>query len=244
MTAGLTATASLNLTNLHIPDELENQLRRADLFTRGIVTCCQNLLLEQTINKEQTGIFISTAYGPMQCNLDVLDFLVEEEPVSPTLFSHSVFNGASGYLARIFGIHGPALTQTSYSFPFFTILGQAQFELEQGNLKQAVVIQAETYSALLEDAKQVNSSPWPTGVAAWLLSSKGPELLHIKVNETPCPPQARLQYTVKSSTGKTHKHPLSMAMELSQMFTAGVLPEKYSLQSAFGNVEIQWGKSL
>ena len=243
MIARLSAVATLNFTDFHIPDELENQLRRADLFTKGIIACCHNLLIEQPINGKQTGLFISTAYGPMQCNLDVLDFLVKKEPVSPTLFSHSVFNSASGYLARIFHIHGPALTQTSYSFPFFTALAQAQFALEQDQLEQAIVIQAETYSALLEDVKPSQNKPWPTGVVAWLLSHNGIQLHHIKVNETPCPPHCRLQYHVQSSTGKKHNHPLSMALELSHLFTTATLPEQYNLESDFGNVRMQYGTS-
>lgn len=241
MIARLTAVADLNFSELKLTDNLENQLRRADLFTRGIVVCCHNLLDNQAIDGGKTGIFISTAYGPMQCNLDVLDFLVEEEPVSPTLFSHSVFNGASGYLARIFNIHGPALTQTSYSYPFFTALMQAKFSLEQGQLSHAIIIQAETYSALLEDAKQEKSTPWDTGAVAWLLSGVGTDLHDIQVNESPCPPDSRLHYQVTSSTEKTHIHPLSMGLELNHLFKTTNLPEHYELNSPFGLVSLRFG---
>ncbi len=241
MIAKLTAVSTMDFADLHISDELENQLRRADLFTRGIVGCCHDLLKEQSINGEETGLFISTAYGPMQCNLDVLDFLVEEEPVSPTLFSHSVFNGASGYLARIFTIHGPAMTQTSYSYPFFTGLAQAKFAIDQGHLSHAILIQAETYSTLLEDARPDGTAPWPTGVVAWLLGQEGIELREIQVNETPCLPKARLHYRATSSTGKNHDHPLSMGMELSDLFATGNLPQHYDLDSEFGTVHLLFG---
>ncbi len=40
---------------------------------------------------------------------EVLDQVVNREQTSPTLFSHSVFNAASGYVARIFQLHGCAL---------------------------------------------------------------------------------------------------------------------------------------
>ncbi len=241
MIAKISAVASLNFAGLHIPEELENQLRRADLFTSGIVACCHDLLKGRTIDGEQTGLFISTAYGPMQCNLDVLDFLVEQEPLSPTLFSHSVFNGASGYVARIFAIHGPALTQTSYSYPFFTALAQATFALEQGQLEHALLIQAETYSTLLEDAKTDSPSPWPAGVVAWLLGREGVTVHRVQVAEEPCPPQARLQFKATSSTGKEHHHPLSMVLELNQLFTTEALPAQYTVTSDFGTVQLHLG---
>jgi len=243
MATRLTAVANLNFASFTLPQELEGKLRRADLFTRGIVACCQDLLDEHQIDGEQTGLFISTAFGPMQCNLDVLDFLVENEPVSPTLFSHSVFNGASGYLARIFQIHGPAITQTSYGYPFFTALCQAKFALEQGQLKQAIIIQAETYSQLLEDAKSDHSNPWPTGAVAWLLGQDGARLEEILVQETACQPKERLHYRVTSSTGKEHHHPLSMGIELNRLFQAKQLPEKYQLSSSFGGVTLHFGAS-
>ncbi len=241
MTAKLTAVASLNLSDLEIPAELENQLRRADLFTTGVVACCHDLLKGQTLDGEQAGLFISTAYGPMQCNLDVLDALVAEEPLSPTLFAHSVFNTASGYASRIFGIHGPAVTQTSFSYPFFTALAQAKFALEQAQLTHAIVVQAETYSTLLEDGKDGTAAPWPPGAVAWLLGPKGLELQHIQVNETPCPPLSRLHYQATSSTGTQHHHPLSMGLELNHLFTTTTLPTRYNIDSGFGTVHLQFG---
>ena len=241
MKARLSAVSDLNSADIHLSDELENQLRRADLFTRTIVACCHNLLHQQAIDGETTGIFISTAYGPMQCNLDVLDFLVEEEPVSPTLFSHSVFNGASGYLAQIFAIHGPALTQTSYSYPFFTALLQAKQAIEQEQLHHAIIIQAETYSALLEDAKQGNTTAWDKGAVAWLLNTKGVPLDDVSVHETICSPASRLQYNVTSSTQKKHTHPLSMGLELNHLFKAKKLPSTYELNSDFGSVSLTFG---
>jgi len=241
MRAKLTAVAALDLAPLTLTDELENKLRRADLFTRGIVACCHELLHNHNVDGDQTGLFISTAFGPMQCNLEVLDFLVEDEPVSPTLFSHSVFNGASGYLARIFKIRGPAITQTSYSYPFFTALGQAVFAIEQNHLKQAIVIQAETYSQLLEDAKTDQKTEWPTGVVAWLLGQDGVEILSVQVTEKPCSPADRLRYDVISSTGKQHQHPLAMGLELNRLFQAGRLPKKHNLTSRFGDVSLGFG---
>ncbi len=241
MIAKLAAVADCNFNDLQLSDALENQLRRADLFTRGVVACCAKLLENQDIDGEQTGLFISTAYGPMQCNLDVLDFLVEEEPVSPTLFSHSVFNGASGYLARIFAIHGPALTQTSYSYPFFTALSQAKFALEQKQLSHAIIIQAETYATLLEDAKSDNQTTWPSGAIAWLLSPDGVDIQQIEVAEIPCTPQVRLQFAATSSTDQKHQHPLSMGLELNELFRTGTLPAQYEIASDFGKVHLAFG---
>lgn len=241
MMAKLTAVADLNFSDLAIPPQLENQLRRADLFTTGVVTCCHDLLKGKTIDGGQTGLFITTSYGPMQCNLEVLDALVTEEPLSPTLFAHSVFNTASGYVSRIFGIHGPAVTQTSYSYPFFTALAQARFALEQGQLTHAIVLQAETYSPLLEDGKGGTAVPWVPGAVAWLLGPEGLPLHHVQVNETPCPPLSRLQYRATSSTGTRHHHPLSMGLELNHRFTTSTLPTRYDIDSGFGTVHLLFG---
>ena len=132
------------------------------------------------------------------------------------------------------------MTQTSYSYPYGTALSQAAFAVTQGQLSQAIVIQAETYSSLLEEAK--NTMAWPAGAVAWLIGPCGVEIQDIQVAETPCSPEARLRYTLTSSTGKTLNHPLAMALELSHLYTAGQLPRAYSVKSDFGKLHIQFGQ--
>jgi hypothetical protein len=163
---------------VEVPEPLFRQLRRADEFIRLGVVAVYNVLQqggESRVSSERTGLFLGTAFGPMQTNFDVLDQVVEREPVSPTLFSHSVFNAAAGYIASVFSIHGRAITLTEFGFPFFRSLKQGVLAIESGHLDSCLILQVETYSDLLLDAKK-KSDPdgdeWSPGVVCWLLEKE------------------------------------------------------------------------
>ena len=108
------------------------------------------------------------------CDFDnPLDQIVSEEQTSPTLFSHSVFNAAAGYLTRIFNLRGNTSTLTDFYYPFFQALAQGCTLINSGRVKRCFVLQVETYSRLLQDAKLKESTSekeqWPMGAVAWLL---------------------------------------------------------------------------
>ena len=160
----------------------------------------------------------------MQTNFDVLGLIVDENQTSPTLFSHSVFNSAAGYLARLFSIQGSSQTFTDFSYPFFQALAAGAGAITSGRLKQCLVVQVETYSDLLIDARQrtgQSASTWETGATCWLLTSQDKigwriddiaithspaaaieylhrkEYLHINREDIPCP--APLSAAIKVS---------------------------------------------
>ncbi len=245
MTVSVVATSSLRLNDMVIPDHLGRDLRRADQFIQlAVLGACQVLAAAPPINGQRTGIYLGTAFGPMPCNLAVLDDLVMSEPISPTLFSHSVFNAASGYISRICKIYGPALTLTSFGSPFFRALESGWLAIKDKSLDHALILQVETYSTLLDDARTAilpgTPPSWPTGATAWLLGKKGScHIDHISVSEEPCSPEARLAWR---ETKDDHEmtHPLAAGEELSTLIASGTFPQDWQSSSTFGKVALKF----
>ncbi|WP_163335664.1 beta-ketoacyl synthase N-terminal-like domain-containing protein [Desulfopila sp. IMCC35008] len=178
MSVLITGSFVADSSSIEIPEPLFRQLRRADEFIRLGVVAAYNVLQQNgglRADGERTGLFLGTAFGPMQTNFDVLDQVVENEPVSPTLFSHSVFNAAAGYIASVLGIHGCAITLTDFGFPFFSALEQGMVAIESGHLDSCLILQVETYSDLLLDAKKAMvpaGEEWFPGAVCWLLEKE------------------------------------------------------------------------
>lgn len=160
-----------------IAKPLIRELRRADDFIRLAVSSVYEALAGQfpIVDQEATdwGLVVGTSFGPMETNFHVLDQIVSEEQTSPTLFSHSVFNAAAGYLTRIFNFRGNTSTLTDFYYPFFQALAQGCTLINSGRVKRCFVLQVETYSSLLQDARLKESTSekgqWPMGAVAWLL---------------------------------------------------------------------------
>ncbi len=175
----LSAIYQNRLEGLKTPPHLERNLRRADDFIRLAVVAAfetlQGVKEQNPDSPESYGLILGTAFGTMQTNFDVLDSVVTPEPTSPTLFSHSVFNAAGGYVASILNLQGSVVTVTDFSLPFFKALQEGYLALASGRLRYCLIIQVETYSQLLEDARKINdpqSVPWQPGVVCWLLQSE------------------------------------------------------------------------
>lgn len=169
----------VSLADLEVPEGLLRQLRRADDFIRLGVAAANSVLENDsggiTAPGDRTGLFLGSAFGPMQTNFEVLDQVVESEPVSPTLFSHSVFNTAAGYMANILNISGCAMIIADFGFPFFRALEQGILAIRSGRLDSCLVLQVETYSELLQDVKlkQVpGEREWEPGAVCWLLEKQ------------------------------------------------------------------------
>ena len=195
MNVTVTAIATLDHESV-IPVALERKLRRADAFIRLGVAVVHDLLADRApIDGQQAGrwgLIVGTGYGPMETNFDVLDQIVNDEQTSPTLFSHSVFNGAAGYLTRIFNIRGITATLTDFYYPFFQALDQGQLLIQSGRLDHCLVLQIETYSRLLQDARldaAADRLDWPPCAVAWLLeadesSGRNPALHSLSIRTT------------------------------------------------------------
>ncbi len=246
MTVAVVATSSLRLADMIIPADLSRELRRSEEFIQLAVLASQQVLAAAPVDGERTGIYLGTAFGPMQCNLAVLDDLVMGEPISPTLFSHSVFNAASGYIARICKIYGPALTMTSFGWPFFVALQTAGQAIRETNLDHALVLQVETYSPLLTDARTAMlegpAPPWPAGATAWLLGKKGPcRLEYIAVTEQPCAPEAQLEHR-ETQVKAEESHPLAAIEELTSLINSDNFPATWQNSGAYGRVELHFSR--
>ncbi len=247
MTVAVMATSSLRLADMVIPDHLSRDLRRAEEFIQLAVLAAQQALAAAPgVDGQRTGIYLGTAFGPMQCNLDVLHDLVMAEPISPTLFSHSVFNAAAGYISRICQIYGPALTLNSYGWPFFCALQSGWDAITDHSLDQALVLQVETYSSLLDETRTAllpNPAPtWPAGVAAWLLGRQGScRLDHITVIEEPCRPEARLA-RYESSADDDGCHPLAAVEELTGLIKSGQITQTWQREADYGRVELRFSQ--
>ena len=181
MTVHVTTVFSRFLEEMDVPDELVRNLRRADDFIRlGVIA--GHRVLQQRMEKnaeaqkdESCGLVLATQFGPMETNFEVLDHVVSGEQTSPTLFSHSVFNGAAGYMASTLRLKGCGLTITDFDFPFFRALQQGWLTVLSGRLELCLVLQVESYSMLLKDAKEKHApgtGAWKPGVVCWLLENK------------------------------------------------------------------------
>jgi len=179
MKVSVRAVSGYYLQDLRIPEELGRYLRRADTFIQLAVVAAFQTFLAVDEGFQDThgdcGLILGTTFGTMETNFEVLDQIVAGQQASPILFSHSVFNAAVGYMATIFKIRGCALTVTDFSFPFFRALQEASLALQSGTIARCLVLQVETYSTLLQDARKthnVDKNPWIPGAVCWLLEAE------------------------------------------------------------------------
>lgn len=241
--------------------ELAGTMRRADDFIRLAVVAAHQVLgvgmAGQQGEPTTTGLVLGSSFGTMQTNFDVLDFIVAGEQCSPTLFSHSVFNAAAGYIGASLNIQGSAMTVTDFSFPFFRALQQAMLAIAGGQLDRCLVLQVETYSQLLEDAHQQhqnNAPPWPKGVVCWLLEKSsgsvvGPCLEKVSIMDG-CPePLDCLGFTEElriDGRSFEQRHPLGTAMCLTENLVSAATitgPVHCRVQGAWGEAVLQVNNS-
>lgn len=203
MSNQVAVAAALRLTMDHeVPPQLARELRRADDFIRLAVVGGYNALAAAPIRElapEARGVFIGTAFGPLETNFQSLGSLINdgEGQISPTLFSHSVYNAAAGYTARLLDCRGPALTVTDYGWPFLLALAEARLAVAHGRVERALVLGVEVYSELLADAYRRSfagrEAPWHKGVVAWVLDraaaggSRLALLTEVTVTGSACP---------------------------------------------------------
>ena len=251
--------------DFEMPVELAKLLRRADDLTKWVVGCAGSVFKSAplpTIPPEQVGIFFGTSFGPLETNFRFLDTLLDdgERQVSPTLFSHSVHNAAAGYLARIFTIHGPAITLTAYTWPFLTALQQAVMAVSTGVVRRALVATGEMPSPLLADAGcQLAGSQFidgPFGAVTWIIDRFSEErkvkqhiaIKHLEIDETPCDAAVLLTRSgeVWSCNGRADEqttgvldHAFSLTDQI-QKIRGGQMNEEFlwSIKAPFGQARL------
>lgn len=267
MTAPVIISAIEQLTqDFTVPDELARDLRRADEFIQMAVTAAFTAVSRLSSGNpapEDVGVFIGTAFGPLETNFESLGSLLDdgEGHISPTLFSHSVYNAAAGYVARLLDIRGPAMTITNYGWPFLIALEEGRLAVASGRISRAIVIGVETYSELLADAYRsffaVSSVPWTKAAVAWVLERDGSSgfccLNGVDIQEFEAEPAdflTRRDEVVITGSGGDNlpRHPLAYASALSRAVESyGKLPEtgkSLTLRAPFGAAELRLTRYL
>ena len=183
-----------------LPPALNRKLRRADGLTCSVAAAAEQALAGIE-DRQEIGVLAGFGPGPMETGFRFIDGLLDhgEDNGSPTLFSHSVHNIPAGYAASLCGLQGPALTLTSFTWPFFSALAEAHCLLSQGRTRRALVLGGEDASPVMDDAltRDQVAAPWSQGAVAWLLEaveapSPGPILKSISVEDHPCDPRLLL----------------------------------------------------
>jgi hypothetical protein len=239
------------LAGLTMPAEFAGKLRRADPFIRLGVAAAAAALARSTPLAEPAasgcGLILATGYGAMQTNFEVLEQIVSGQQTSPTLFSHSVFNAAAGYIATLFNIRGCALTVSDFAFPFFRALAEGRAAVASGRLDLCLVLQVESYSDLLAEARRRLlgvSDAWPPGAVCWLLAKdgEGPRLSGVEIDDQPLVPRELLrgEETLSGAGGeRLLAHPLAAAQAITAELARPEVAGGYHLAAAWGGVRLQ-----
>lgn len=247
-----------------VPDELSRDLRRADAFIQMAVVSAftaASRLSSDKLPPEEVGVFIGTAFGPLETNFESLGSLIDdgEGQISPTLFSHSVYNAAAGYVARLLDIRGPAMTITNYGWPFLIAMEEGRLAVASGRISRAVVIGVDTYSELLADAYRrffdVETVPWERSAVAWVLEPEGAAeglccLQGINIREHDVKPADLLTrcgetFIAGGTSQELPRHPMAYATALSEaVLSDGKLSDSsnsWFVKASFGLAEINLG---
>jgi len=112
------------------------EARRADTFTKMATLAAFDALIDSGIpenSKQKLGIILATAFGPHVTTFNFLDDILTygDSGVSPTLFSHSVHNAATSYIALNLQTRGPTLTMTQFADSFHQALILAESWLQE-----------------------------------------------------------------------------------------------------------------
>lgn len=256
MSIGISSVYQKKLQSLETPAELVRNLRRADDFIKLAVVAAFEILhstnIEPDEDRDNFGLILGSSYGTMQTNFDVLDFVVSNQPSSPTLFSHSVFNAAAGYTAAVHNLRGCALTVTDFVFPFFRALREGCLALQSGRLSRCFVFQVETYSELLHDARKnelSSSEKWQPGVVCWLLEKTEDRktmvgaIDHIEIVDRSYAPLDTLSFVERVFINENQQDsadPLATAQLITKAISSGnvVADSKIQVVGPWGEVRI------
>lgn len=164
------------------------RLRRVDHFTRmTMLAACRALRDESGQGHkntpalpEDTGIVVSTGYGPSQTIFDFLDSIIEFGPgcASPLSFSHSVHNIPAATLSLFIGKQCPCTTLCQTRGPLVTGLNTAACWINEGRVDKVLLgavdektpILDYNTARLLEEKKSCQQIPLTEGACFFLLS--------------------------------------------------------------------------
>jgi 3-oxoacyl-(acyl-carrier-protein) synthase len=120
-----------------LQDPILNPARRAGRFIKMAMLAAADCLHDAALDapaRERMGLVLVTGMGAHDINFGFVDGLLEfgMNQGSPTLFSHSVHNATTSYIAAMSGSRGPALTITHFVSPLHQGLDAASLLLDGG----------------------------------------------------------------------------------------------------------------
>ena len=119
--------------------------RRADRFCRMAVLAAWDAVQDSGVifeaGSSSLGIIMASALGPHSTTFGFLDNVIDygDNNVSPKLFSHSVHNTATFYIAKVLDSRGPCTTLTQFAFSFHEALIAAEAWLAEGRCDYVLV---------------------------------------------------------------------------------------------------------
>ncbi|SLM32810.1 hypothetical protein MTBBW1_80153 [Desulfamplus magnetovallimortis] len=137
--------------------------RRADLFSRMALKASIGASkdFEFPTGDPDTGIIVTTQFGPHATTFKFLDGMLEhsDTKVSPTLFSHSVHNAATSYIATVLDLRGPTLTFTCFKEPLFQAFALADIWIKLKRVSRVLLCYVEEKSIPFDTFHKHSSMP-------------------------------------------------------------------------------------
>lgn len=150
----LAALAEIELTQVSSqPLDLKKQLRRSGAFATAGAYAAANALDNQGFSSERlekTGIIVTSSIGDQNTTSDFIDEMIDygAGQGSPIKFAHSSHNTAASYIAKLFSIHGPAITAINLEETFANGLRLATCWLADKTCDDILLLQIESHSHL------------------------------------------------------------------------------------------------
>ncbi len=151
-------------------------LRRIDHFSQLALTGAFLALKDAGLDfpgTQRTGLVICSGYGSAKTTFSFLDSLIDygDSCASPTLFSNSVHNSASGHISIILGLDGPCLTVSQFEMSVHSALLSAVMWLSEGRADQilfgavdgACDVLKYCYRGFFGDRRDITMTPLTSG---------------------------------------------------------------------------------
>jgi 3-oxoacyl-[acyl-carrier-protein] synthase II len=137
-----------------LQDPVLNPARRAGRFIKMAMLAAADALkapAASAIPRDALGLVLTTGMGAHDVNFSFVDGLLDfgMNQGSPSLFSHSVHNAATSYIATMSGSHGPALTLTHFISPLQQGLEAAGLCLASGACEHVLLCAVDELSAYM-----------------------------------------------------------------------------------------------
>ena len=135
---------------------LSKSARRADRFSRMTLLAAHDAVVDSQIPRDEmaasVGIILATGLGPHVSTFGFLDGILDfgEKAASPTVFSHSVHNAATSYVASMLGSNGASITVTRFALSWHHALLHASAWLDAGRSTYVLVGATEESGAVME----------------------------------------------------------------------------------------------